>query len=186
MSIQLVSDSREVGSDAEVGLSPAEFKAAFRNHPAGVALLTAEGPNGPVAMTVSSLVSVSAEPALMAFSLSDFSNSSRPIRDAGTIVVHLLDSEHVHLAKLGAERGVDRFADTTAWSRLEGGEPYFHSATNRVLCRVVHEVRAGTATVIVAHALETVPREWDEPADRSPLVYHNRQWHALGASSEIS
>lgn len=38
------------------------FRHAFRRHPAGVAILTARGQNGPVALTISSLISVSVEP----------------------------------------------------------------------------------------------------------------------------
>jgi flavin reductase (DIM6/NTAB) family NADH-FMN oxidoreductase RutF len=169
------------------GLSASEFKAAFRNHPGGVALVTARGKEGPVAMTVSSLVSVSAEPPLLAFSLSDLSRSSATIRQAETIVVHLLDSARVQLAKLGATGGIDRFADASAWSQLEGGEPHFHAAPIRILCRIVHEVRAGAATIVIAHASRLVSEPLDEVpvVDAAPLVYHNRHWHALSGLSEI-
>lgn len=52
------------------------FREAFRRHPAGVAVITADPGNQPVAMTVSSLISVSAAPPVVAFSLSTKSASS--------------------------------------------------------------------------------------------------------------
>ena len=54
----------------ESSLSPDDFKAAFRHHPAGVAVITADAGRGPVMLTATSVSSVSAEPALLMFSLS--------------------------------------------------------------------------------------------------------------------
>lgn len=167
-------------------VSAAEFRNAFRNHPGGVALITATYEASPVAMTVSSLVSVSADPPLLAFSLSDHSAGSRFIRRAGRIVVHFLASGQLELAKLGATGGVDRFADTSIWSYLPTGEPYFYASPIRLLCNIVHEVRAGGSTVAIAQAQRLVVDSFaDTSAQDSPLVYHNRRWHALSTLSEI-
>ena len=59
------------------GLSADAFKRAFRNHAAGVAIITADAGNGPVGLTATSVFSVSAEPALLVFSVSDDSSSVR-------------------------------------------------------------------------------------------------------------
>ena len=45
-------------------LSADEFKALFRGHPGGVAVITADAGDGPVALTATSVASVSAEPPL--------------------------------------------------------------------------------------------------------------------------
>ncbi|RUU84284.1 flavin reductase, partial [Mesorhizobium sp. M7A.T.Ca.TU.009.01.3.1] len=66
------------------------FREAFRHHPAGVAVITADPGDRPVAMTVSSLISVSAAPPVVAFSLSMKSTSSEPLLRAETMVIHLL------------------------------------------------------------------------------------------------
>ncbi|MFC7927864.1 flavin reductase family protein [Microbacterium laevaniformans] len=160
-----------------------KFKAVFRTHPAGVGVITADDGSGPVAMTVSSLASVSAEPPFVVFSLSDFSRSSAIVRKAPTLVVHLPRAEQVELAKLGATPGVDRFADRSQWGRLETGEPYFPVSGRRLRCSIVTEVRAGNATVILARVLDITD---DPEEDGGPLVYHNRTWHSLGAHSAVS
>jgi hypothetical protein len=43
-------------------------------------------------------------------------------------------------------------------------------------------MEAGDSTVIAVHALETVHAH-SHPA--TPLVYHNRTWHALGDASRL-
>jgi hypothetical protein len=43
------------------GMGADEFKSAFRNHPAGVAVITADAGYGPVGLTATSVISVSAE-----------------------------------------------------------------------------------------------------------------------------
>jgi flavin reductase (DIM6/NTAB) family NADH-FMN oxidoreductase RutF len=166
-------------------LSAHEFKAAFRNHPAGVALITAEGPEGPVAMTATSVSSASVTPPLLVFSVSELSSSAPAIREAETLVVHLLEAEQLHLAKLGATSGIDRFADTSLWTRLPTGEPYFPSASSWIRGRVVGTVPAGVATIVLVEALEAHVQEAQSSGSTHPLVYHNRTWHRLGDHSRI-
>ena len=79
------------GMTSKAATSPVvdEFKDAFRGHPAGVAIITAMGPSGPVGLTASSVASVSAQPPMLAFSLASAEGSAGVILDADTIVVHL-------------------------------------------------------------------------------------------------
>ncbi|UOE42762.1 flavin reductase family protein [Agromyces larvae] len=169
----------------EPGLDSTRFKLAFRNHAAGVAVVTADPGSGPVALTATSVFSVSAEPPLLVFSLSRMSSSTPFILAAETVVVHLLRSEDLALARLCSMSGADRFADTTAWERLDTGEPRFHSAHTWVRGRIVHLLDAGGSVVVVVHALEaSTPGESDAESVH-PLVYHNRQWHELSEISRI-
>jgi flavin reductase (DIM6/NTAB) family NADH-FMN oxidoreductase RutF len=165
------------------GLSPEQFKLAFRNHAAGVAVITADAGDGPVGLTATSVFSVSAEPPLLVFSLSDQSSSAPTISRADTVVVHLLGAGQLDLAKLCATSGIDRFADDTIWSRLESGEPYFPGADAWIRGRVINRMEAGRSTVIAVHALEASVAE--DPSQADPLVYHNRTWHRLGERSAI-
>ncbi|WP_165068496.1 flavin reductase family protein [Marisediminicola senii] len=165
------------------GLSPEEFRGAFRGHPAGVAVVTADAGDGPVGLTATSVSSISADPPLLVFSLSSTSSSTPVIRRAETVVVHLLASEQLPIARLCSTSGVDRFADTSLWSRLETGEPYFPRANAWIRGRVIDQLGAGSSTVVVVHALES--GGVDEDAASDPLVYHNRTWHRLGEHSTI-
>src|SRR5699024_9144610 len=95
-------------------------------YPGGVTVITADPGDGPVAFTATSLASVSADPALVVFSLSAQSSSAPAILRAQTIVVHIVDAGNTGIAILGATSGIDRFADRSIWSRLPTGEPLFH------------------------------------------------------------
>jgi flavin reductase (DIM6/NTAB) family NADH-FMN oxidoreductase RutF len=169
------------------GLTIEEFKHAFRNHPAGVAIVTTDVGNGPVALVASSVVSLSADPPLLAFSVSDFTSSAPTLRRAENVVVHLLGADHVGLAKLCAGTKADRFADAAQWSRLETGEPYFPKASNWIRGVVTQRIKAGTATLLVVYALSTGGTEAASRTAESGdgLVYHNRSWHRVGPHSRI-
>ncbi|XUK63311.1 Flavin-Reduct domain-containing protein [Plantibacter sp. RU18] len=200
------------GGDVAHGFAslPADdFKAAFRQHPAGVSVITADDGSGPVGLTATSVFSVSAEPPLLVFSVSSLSSSAPTITAADTVVVHLLGSDQLHIAKLCATSGIDRFADTSIWDRLPTGEPYFTGNGVWIRGRIVNRMEAGTSTVIAVHALESsvsqqhgtvgttqAPATLVEPTtpaapsfspsfDGAPLVYHNRTWHRLDSNSQI-
>ncbi|MBN8204876.1 flavin reductase family protein [Microbacterium esteraromaticum] len=167
-------------------LSADEFKALFRGHPGGVAVITADAGDGPVALTATSVVSVSAEPPLLIFSVSALSSASDVLSRAESVVVHLLDTQDLALAKLAATGGIDRFAQTHRWSRLSTGEPVYADVRAWVRCAVINRMDAGTSTVIAAHALEShIARDVDPGAPGDALVYHNRGWHRLSAQSRI-
>lgn len=163
------------------GLTADEFKAAFRNHPAGVAVITADSGHGPVGLTATSVFSVSAEPPLLVFSVSSESSSAPTILEADTVVVHLLGAAQLDLATLCATSGIDRFADTSIWDRLITGEPYFPAADGWIRGRVVQRMEAGNSTVVAVHALQSNISE----APSAPLVYHSRTWHTLGDHSTV-
>lgn len=167
-------------------LSADEFKALFRGHPGGVAVITADAGDGPVALTATSVSSVSADPPLLIFSISAQSSAADVLSRAETVVVHLLDAHDLDIARLGATSGVDRFADTDRWSRLVTGEPVYHDVRAWARCAVIGRMDAGGSTVIAAHALQSdLQRDVapGEPGDA--LVYHNRTWHRLGEHSII-
>lgn len=164
------------------GLTPDDFKLAFRNHPAGVAVITADAGDGPVGLTATSVFSVSAEPPILVFSLSATSSSAPTISKADTLVVHLLSTRQLAIAKLFATSGVDRFAEADSWGRLATGEPYLTGAAVWIRGRVVNRMEAGGSTVVAIHALESKVTSSGEDL---PLVYHNRTWHGLGDPSRL-
>jgi flavin reductase (DIM6/NTAB) family NADH-FMN oxidoreductase RutF len=165
------------------GIGAAAFKRAFRFHPAGVALVTADAGDGPVALTASSVASVSAEPPVLTMSISSAPSSARTLTRADTLVVHLLDADDLELAQLGAASGVDRFADTARWSRLPTGEPHFPEVATVLRGRVVARMVFGASTVLAVHLLDA--RFHDDVSSRVPLVYHDRTWHRLDATTRL-
>ncbi|GAB7007365.1 flavin reductase family protein [Nocardioides sp. AN3] len=168
-------------------ISSEDFKSAFRNHPAGVAVLTALAGEDHAAMTVSSLFSISAEPPLIGFSVSDMSSAAGVFNAASTIVIHMVDANSLWLAKLGATSGARRFEDPTQWDVLESGERYFPAAPTIVRASVVDRVRAGGSTLCVARVTELIKGEsLADYAEPAPIVYHNRRWYRLNGSTALA
>jgi len=169
-------------------VAPEVLKGAFRRHAAGVAVVTADFGEGPIAMTVSSLTSVSAEPAILLFSVSAETETGRAMARAESVVVHLLDAGDHRLAVRCATPGLDRFDDTVAWERLATGEPTFPSPRVRMRCTVVHRSSFGDSTVLVLAVVDVLDRSTTgdgDGEDHGPLAYHDRAWHALGERSRI-
>lgn len=165
-----------------------EFREAFRNYASGVAVITADSKEGPVGLTATSVTSVSVDPPLLVFSVSELASSAPAIRAAETLVVHILSADQIEIAKLCATSGIDRFADTSKWMRLVTGEPIFTAASTWIRGRVVSTMNAGGSTVIAVEALQSGISERadsDSPWAGRPLVYHNRTWHTLDENSKI-
>jgi flavin reductase (DIM6/NTAB) family NADH-FMN oxidoreductase RutF len=171
--------------DKVASLAPDAFRAAFRMHPAGVAVITADSGDRPAALTVSSLTSVSAEPPLMAFSASSRSSSSGVLQDAETVVAHLVGSDQLWLAQLAATPGADRFADPDSWTRLPTGEPVFTAAPAWIRGRIVFRLQAGESSIFVVQALTAGGSDGDVGNIAAPLVYHSRTWHCIDEGSRL-
>ena len=168
----------------EVPVSADDFRHAFRAHPAGVAIVTADAGEGPVAMTVSSVASVAIDPPTLMFSASAISSSTPTIQRADTVVVHMLAADQIALAKLGARSGAARFGDDVEWGRLPTGEPYYPAA-NWLRGRITQRVDVNGSTLVIVEAIEAKPRNTDDTTDPLPLVYHNRSWHVLTEKSTL-
>jgi len=157
------------------------YKAAFRGHPAGVAVITAEGPDGPTGLTASSVASVAVDPPVLVFSLSTKSGSAGIVLAADVFVVHLVDSLGVGLAKRFAATGSPA-ADDPMWGTLPTGDRYLPGAATALRCRPLSTTPIGSSTVVVAEVLDIVLG-----TDRGePLVYHNREFHSLTDLSRLS
>jgi flavin reductase (DIM6/NTAB) family NADH-FMN oxidoreductase RutF len=154
------------------------FKLAFRHHPAGVAILTADGGEGPVALTVSSLISVSANPPTVAFSLSEASSNARSVLLAETLVIHFVRRKDMQLARLCATSGAERFGSDIKWARLATGEPFYPDVGPRFRAIVRGRLAVPGASVVTAELLDVSGHE-TEHLEKEALVYANRTWHGL-------
>jgi len=169
----------------EERVSVDEFKRAFRLHPAGVAVVTADAGDGPVAMTVSSLFSVSVDPPTFVFSASAQASSTPTFGRAETVVAHLVASDEVELAKLCATSGSVRFGDEVGSSRLPTGEPYYPDTHAWLRGRVVNRIDVHGSMLVVVEVLETGSRDDTSVTDATPLVYHDRRWFAIAETAVL-
>ncbi|WP_199908049.1 flavin reductase family protein [Celeribacter baekdonensis] len=156
------------------------FRTAFRNHPAGVAILTATTETGPVAMTVSSLISVSAAPPVIAFSLSNQSATAAALLTAQTVVIHFPRYEDLDLASLCAQPGQARFGADHDWETLPTGEPRYRQIGTWFRGEIQTRLPLEAATLVTAQLLEGACAAATTPHSSETLVYLDRRWRGLG------
>lgn len=158
-------------------MTPA-FREAFRRHPAGVAVITGHPGDRLVAITISSLISVSAAPPIVAFSLSTRSSSSEPLLRAETMVIHLLRYTDIDLAQRCAS-SAERFPPGDTWELLPTGEPRYTSVATWFRARKLGVLPIEGATLVAAELLEGEAHPEDTAPEAQSLVYLDRRWHRL-------
>jgi flavin reductase (DIM6/NTAB) family NADH-FMN oxidoreductase RutF len=169
-------------TDPAAALDAATYRAIFRHHPAGVCVVTADAGSGPAALTATSLTSLSLDPPLVSFAVAARASSWPTLRDAQTLVVHLLAAGQQDAARHFATPGIDRFAPPTRWSRLPTGEPILADPPVKLRCAVVERLAVGDHTIVVAQPLESF-----RGADRHDgLLYVDGGFHRLTADSRLS
>ncbi|BBZ65981.1 flavin oxidoreductase [Mycolicibacterium insubricum] len=154
-------------------ISASEYRAALRRHPAGVAVITLMAPTGPVGFTATSFASVSLTPPLVSFNITDTSSSIDALREATSVVVHLLGASQLPVAQRFSRSAEERFADRSTWTIIDSGEPVLVGATTWLRAEIDRLIPAGDSTLAIAgvkqiHCDATTP---------GPLIYHDGGYH---------
>ncbi|WP_405813590.1 flavin reductase family protein [Streptomyces sp. NBC_01390] len=161
-------------AQSTVPASPDLLRSVFRQHAAGVAVITARGSDGPVGFTATSLASVSAEPPLVSFGISTGASSWPAISGADHVGVHILGEHQHELAATFARSGADRFGAPTAWREGPEGVPVLDGVLAWLVCRPVARVPAGDHRIVLAEVL------LGDPAGAGrPLLYHQGRFNGL-------
>lgn len=168
----------------EPHLTPEAFKAVFRRHPAGVAVVALLDDEGPVGFTATSVISVSAAPPLLAFSVASTSSSWPALARARTLAVSFLADDQDDVSARFATHGIDRFA-AGGWTALPTGEPVIDGAVSWVRARVVQRTPVGDSYLVSLRALESGTAAPEAGGAASPLVYLDRTYHRLGDDTAI-
>jgi flavin reductase (DIM6/NTAB) family NADH-FMN oxidoreductase RutF len=154
--------------------SPDLLRSVFRQHAAGVAVITAQGGGRPVGFTATSLTSVSAEPPLVSFGIGVGSSSWPVVSEAEHVGVHILGEHQEDLAGTFATSGADRFGASTSWREGPEGVPLLDGVLAWLVCRVVTRVPAGDHRIVLAEVVLGDP----SGAGR-PLLYHQGRFNGL-------
>jgi flavin reductase (DIM6/NTAB) family NADH-FMN oxidoreductase RutF len=167
-----VSEQAQVGTEVDPA---AGFRAAFRRHASGVAVVTAVHESRPVGFTATSVVSLSADPPMLSFNLSLGASTWPALSGAQHVAVHMLGGAQMELAVRFATSGIDRFAGVP-WRVGPGGVPLLAGASAWLVARVQQRIPTGDHALFVCrvvHSGTAVPAE--------PLVYHEGRFCVLPA-----
>lgn len=148
----------------------------FRCFGAGVALVVADVGAGPVGMTVSTLVPVSLEPAMVGFCARPGSTTLRTVCAAGTFDVELLSDTDVELARRFADGDPHLRAGIPSLASREPrpGEP----GRVRARCRLHWTAPAGDHVFVAAQVVSCTSAQLFHP-----LVWHRREFHSLAVAT---
>ncbi|MGI6878475.1 flavin reductase family protein [Microbacterium sp. gxy059] len=152
------------------------FKAAFRDHPAAVTLITAQTPEGPVGLTASSVASVATDPPALSFSVTRATGTAGALLASGDVFVHFLTPDHIDTAGRFAVSGGERFTPEQGWSFDDDGAPRLAGERARLRARIVQTVPVGSSVLVVAHVSDI-----DQGEGGTPLVYADRRFFPLTA-----
>ncbi|MER7515447.1 flavin reductase family protein [Streptomyces sp. NPDC126499] len=163
--------------------SPDLLRSVFRQHAAGVAVITAHGER-PVGFTATSLNSVAADPPLISFGVGTGSSSWPVLAEAEHVGVHILGEHQRELATTFARSGADRFAPPTRWGPGPEGVPVLDGVLAWLVGRVVARVPAGDHRIVIAEVVAGDPRAAGSgdgsPGEAGrPLLYHQGRFNAL-------
>ena len=148
------------GRLAPVPVDPADFAAALRHHATGVALLTVRDDIDDVGTTVSSLMSVSADPPLVALGLAAGGYPAEVLQDVGAGAVSLLGVQHAILASRFASAGrpsARHLLESVPWSRAPVSDAIVLDGALAALDGTVHAVVEAGDHVLVLLEVQSVP-----------------------------
>lgn len=125
------------------------LRSVLRSHASGIAVLTAQGPDGPAGVTITSFTSLSVRPALVSFALADTSTTWERIKDCGWFGIQILGAHQADVAERFAMPGTDRFAAPTRWHHGPRGVPLLDDCLSWLVCSPHHRVRLGDHHLMV-------------------------------------
>jgi len=159
-----------------VPVDPAEYAAALRQYAAGVVLLTVRDDIDDVGTTVTSLMSVSADPPLVALGLAADGYPAEVLQSVGTGAVNVLTAEQAILASRFSSAGrpsARHLLETVPWQRAPVSDAIVLDGALAALdCRVAWVVEAGSH-VLVLLSVESVPVV---RPDGDPLLRLRGRW----------
>lgn len=168
-----------VQTGAPQPLSSEDFRSIFRRHPAGVAVVALTDDERPVGFTATSVISVSADPPILAFSVAASSSSRPALARASSLTVSFLAADQVDVSARFATSGIDRFAGV-AWHRLPTGEPVLSDVSSWVRGEIIEQTPVGSSFLVSVLVLESHQGE-----SVAPLVYHDRSYHRVDDDSAL-
>lgn len=151
-----------------------DFANAMAGLTATVCVATATGPDGDEGRTVTSIISLSAEPPSVLISITRGSALEAAIRATGGFSVAMLAADQQAVGDAFAGRGTlgDRFA-VAAWDRWPSGRPKLIAAATGIDCALLGIVETPTHSLFAGSVIATLT------SARPPLLWHDRAYRAL-------
>ena len=157
-------------------VDPATFTAALRQYAAGVCLLTVRDDIDDVGTTVSSVMSVSASPPLVAVGLSAGGYPAEVLEEVGRCALTVLAAEHAIVASRFSSAGrpsARHLLESVPWTRAPGsGGIVLTGGLVALDCRLERPVEAGDHVLALLAVDDVLPGD----ASAVPLLRHRGRY----------
>ncbi|MFT4717632.1 MAG: flavin reductase (DIM6/NTAB) family NADH-FMN oxidoreductase RutF [Paracoccaceae bacterium] len=146
------------------------LRRAFGKFATGVAVVTTTDKSGaPYGLTINSFSSVSLEPPLVLWSLTNKSPNLKVFREASHFAINILSSNQREICNQFASQNQERF-DGVDWARGIHDLPVIHGTIATFECRLTQTAEAGDHVVFFGEVEEC------EQSDLEPLVFFAGQF----------
>jgi flavin reductase (DIM6/NTAB) family NADH-FMN oxidoreductase RutF len=161
----------------------AEFRGAMRHLAGGVSVITVGRDKDISGMTVTSVSSLSIEPATLIVSVNRESSSWPLLRRHGAFGVNVLNADQLDLAERfagkGGVEGSDRFADAK-WRTGLSGTPLLEGALAAIDCDVEEVFERHSHAIVIGRVLDVRTSELS-----GALIYWQRQYVAVDRDEDV-
>jgi flavin reductase (DIM6/NTAB) family NADH-FMN oxidoreductase RutF len=139
------------------GISPDHFRGAMRHLTGGVSVITAGRGSEITGMTVTSVASLSVEPATLIVSINRESSSWPLVQRLGFFGVNILAADQLDIAERftgkGGLKGAERFAGAQ-WITRVSGVPLLHGALAAIDCAVEDILERHSHAIVIGRVLD--------------------------------
>lgn len=139
-------------------------RAAHRNYPTGVTVITVLRDGQPYGLAVNAFSSVSLDPPTVLFCVNESSKTHAQLVESMHVGINVLACDQEDVASVFASSGGDKFSQV-AWEQGTHGVPLITGASSRFEAAIIDRHVVGTHSVFMCEVLEA------EASDTEPLVY---------------
>ena len=144
-----MADQHAQGGDAVVEIDPQVFRKVLGHFPTGVTVVATHDGDRPVGLAVGSFFSVSLDPPLVGFCVSDQSSTWPVIEAHGAFGVSVLAADQHEVSNVFASRSDDKFAGVSWDPAPITGSPLIHQAVAHLDCELYDQFPGGDHVVVV-------------------------------------
>lgn len=162
-------------------IAPGALRAAAGHFPTGVAIVTTTDEDHlPVGCTVSSFLSVSLTPPIVAVSLANCAETLNHLSARGKFAISVLAGSQHGIAYQFADRTTshDQRFRSIRWRPGQSGMPLLDNGLSTIECDVHDIIAAGDHQLILGEVTALFASGWG-----SPLVHHQGRLGSLSAAS---
>jgi flavin reductase (DIM6/NTAB) family NADH-FMN oxidoreductase RutF len=152
-------------------VEPEVLREAFRRHPEGVTIVTTMDEFGnQMGITATAVTSVSLDPPIVLFCVSNGSWMIGPLVGGGSFIVHFLAGDQADLARRFAVPAVDKF-EGVRYRFSSGGSAHIEGSLAALQCVFHSAFPGGDHTVILGRVIEV---HLDAPGSRALAFFGGR------------